>query len=92
MKVTYFSVFITVLALTSCANVSLAATCDVMQLSPCLSSITSGSLPSEICCARLKSQKTCLCQYMKNPFLQPYINSPNAQKVSIICGAPFPTC
>ncbi|KAI3441146.1 AAI domain-containing protein [Psidium guajava] len=71
---------------------SAAVTCDPMELSSCASAISSSSPPSAMCCAKLKEQKPCLCQYMKNPNLQKLINSPNSRKVAIQCGSPFPSC
>ncbi|KAF9619963.1 hypothetical protein IFM89_010579 [Coptis chinensis] len=76
----------------SFANLSMAATCDATQLSPCLGAITSGSPPSPACCTRLKSQRSCLCQYLKNPNLSRFVNTPNARRVGSRCGVPYPRC
>ncbi|KAH7516470.1 non-specific lipid-transfer protein 2 [Ziziphus jujuba] len=78
-----------------CGNhqVSMAAvTCNPLALSACASAITTSSPPSAQCCSKLKEQRPCLCQYVKDPNLQKVINSPNAKKVANICGSPFPTC
>ncbi|KAL8157495.1 non-specific lipid-transfer protein 2-like [Apium graveolens] len=69
-----------------------AVTCNAVELSPCANAITSATTtPTPICCSKLKEQTPCLCNYMKNPFLQKFINSPNARKVADTCGTPFPT-
>ncbi|KAF9619962.1 hypothetical protein IFM89_010578 [Coptis chinensis] len=91
-KVSYFTIFFAFTILGSVVNVSMAATCDVTQLAPCLDAMTSSAAPSPTCCARLKSQRTCLCQYLKNPFLKQYVNGPNSRKVGTACGVLFPTC
>lgn len=66
--------------------------CNPLELSPCANAITSASSPTPICCSKLKEQRSCLCQYVKDPNLQKLINSPNARKVATTCGSPFPTC
>lgn len=73
-------------------EVGSAVTCNPLQLSPCAGAITSGGTPSAACCAKLKEQKPCLCQYMKNPNLQKFIKSPGAKKVSSACRIPYPKC
>ncbi|CAI0450723.1 unnamed protein product [Linum tenue] len=69
-----------------------AVTCSPVQLSSCVSAIRSATPPSKLCCAKIKEQRPCLCQYMKNPALKPYVNTPNARKVASTCGTPFPKC
>ncbi|XP_022775543.1 non-specific lipid-transfer protein 2-like [Durio zibethinus] len=82
-----------VLVLIGKAQVSMAAvTCNALQLSPCASAITSSTPPSPLCCSKLKEQRPCLCNYVKDPNLQKLVNSPNARKVASICGSPFPNC
>lgn len=81
---------LTVLA--SETEVSMAVTCNALQLSACASAITSSSPPSSLCCSKLKEQRPCLCQYLKDPNLHKLVNSPNARKVANICGSPFPSC
>ncbi|KAK9106234.1 hypothetical protein Scep_023078 [Stephania cephalantha] len=74
-------------------RVTMAATsCDATQLTPCLGAITSNSPPSVLCCSRLRSQRPCLCNYLRNPFLGRYVNSPNARKVATTCKVPYPSC
>ncbi|XP_009777694.1 non-specific lipid-transfer protein 2-like [Nicotiana sylvestris] len=69
-----------------------AVTCSVVELSPCAGAISSPQPPSSACCAKLKEQKPCLCGYLKNPNLRPYVNSPNAKRVAKSCGVPTPSC
>ncbi|KAG5532341.1 hypothetical protein RHGRI_026840 [Rhododendron griersonianum] len=71
---------------------SMAATCNPMELSPCAIAIISAKPPTAACCSKLKDQRPCLCQYLKDPKLQKFINSPNANKVATTCGSPFPRC
>ncbi|KAF3646541.1 Non-specific lipid-transfer protein 2 [Capsicum baccatum] len=86
------AVFIVLVLLLAEAHVSLAVTCSAIQLSPCLSAITSNSAPSSLCCSRIREQKPCLCNYLKNPMLRNYVNSPGAKKVARTCGSPYPKC
>ncbi|XAR63932.1 hypothetical protein NMG60_11024095 [Bertholletia excelsa] len=74
------------------AEVSMAVTCNPSELAPCASAITTSSPPSKACCTKLQQQKPCLCQYLKNPSLKPYVNSPNAKKVASACGVSLPKC
>ncbi|KAK9065269.1 hypothetical protein SSX86_016652 [Deinandra increscens subsp. villosa] len=74
------------------SQVSVAVTCQVTQLAPCAAAISSSSAPSKQCCAKIKEQRPCLCQYMKNPNLKMYVSSPNAKKVASTCGIPIPKC
>ncbi|CAN4098280.1 unnamed protein product [Withania somnifera] len=85
-------VTVLVLLLLAEAHISLAATCNPVQLSPCLGAISSSSPPTKLCCSRIKQQKPCLCQYLKNPNLKKYVNSPGAKKVARSCGVPYPRC
>ncbi|KAF7136174.1 hypothetical protein RHSIM_Rhsim08G0083800 [Rhododendron simsii] len=69
-----------------------AATCNAVELSPCLAAITMGAPPSQACCDKLKEQEPCLCGYIKDPNLGRFVNSPNAIKVQKSCGIPAPKC
>ncbi|PKI56761.1 hypothetical protein CRG98_022822 [Punica granatum] len=69
-----------------------AVTCSPLELSPCLGAITSSSPPSGQCCSKLREQRPCLCGYLRNPSLRSYVNSPNARRVAVTCGVPFPQC
>ncbi|KAL2897213.1 putative non-specific lipid-transfer protein AKCS9 [Bienertia sinuspersici] len=81
-----------VLLLTDAAKVANAVSCSPAQLSPCADAITSASPPTPACCSKIKEQKPCLCQYMNNPYLKKFVNTPNAFKVAKSCGTPFPKC
>ncbi|KAG2709410.1 hypothetical protein I3760_05G237500 [Carya illinoinensis] len=81
-----------VLLLSGMTRVSIAITCDPLELSACAGAITSSTAPSATCCNKLKEQRSCLCQYVKDPNLQKLVNSPNARNVGDICGTPFPRC
>nr|ACM78621.1 non-specific lipid-transfer protein type 2 [Tamarix hispida] len=92
MKASYAAVFAVVMLLLSQTQVSTAVTCSPAQLSPCVGAITSSSPPSGLCCSKVRQQKPCLCQYMKNPYLRKFVNTPNAKKVASQCRTPFPRC
>nr|XP_009804140.1 PREDICTED: non-specific lipid-transfer protein 2-like [Nicotiana sylvestris] len=84
--------FIVLALLLAESHISVAVTCSAIQLSPCLGAITSKSPPSILCCSKIREQKPCLCQYLKNPNLRNYVNSPGAKKVARTCGVPYPKC
>ncbi|EOY00067.1 PREDICTED: non-specific lipid-transfer protein 2 [Theobroma cacao] len=95
MKMSYANVAavcVVLVLLLGKAQVSMGVTCNALQLSPCASAITSSTPPSPLCCSKLKEQRPCLCNYVKDPNLQKLVNSPNARKVASICGSPFPNC
>ncbi|KAE8022061.1 hypothetical protein FH972_007895 [Carpinus fangiana] len=69
-----------------------AVTCNPLELSSCLSAITSSAQPSTTCCGKLREQKPCLCGYIKNPNLKQYVGSPGAKKVASTCGVSIPRC
>ncbi|KAE8662085.1 Non-specific lipid-transfer protein 2 [Hibiscus syriacus] len=96
MKTPYTAVLaaaaVVVLLLLTEAELSTAVTCNPTQLSPCVGAITSSSPPSKLCCSKIKEQKPCLCQYLRNPNLKKFVNTPNARKVASTCGTPFPKC
>nr|WOE53365.1 non-specific lipid-transfer protein type 2 [Citrullus colocynthis] len=73
-------------------EISMAVKCSPLQLSSCVSAITSAVPPSKLCCSKIKEQKPCLCNYMQNPTLKKFVASPNARKVANTCGTPFPKC
>ncbi|KAG6581748.1 hypothetical protein SDJN03_21750, partial [Cucurbita argyrosperma subsp. sororia] len=79
-------------ALLSGARVAEAVNCSPMELSSCAGAITSSSTPSSTCCNKLREQKPCLCGYIRNPALRPYVQSPGARNVAAKCGVPFPSC
>ncbi|KAL8229571.1 hypothetical protein R6Q57_014471 [Mikania cordata] len=81
-----------VLLVLATSHVSMAVTCNVIQLAPCAAAFSSTSPPSKACCAKLKEQKPCLCKYIKNPSLRNYVNSPKAKKVAKVCMVAIPKC
>ncbi|WOL12494.1 non-specific lipid-transfer protein 2-like [Canna indica] len=67
------------------------ATCNPMELTPCAGAFMSSSTPpSGECCAKLKSQSSCFCQYKKDPTLGKYFGG--GQRVIKACGIASPTC
>ncbi|MCL7033179.1 hypothetical protein MKW94_029769 [Papaver nudicaule] len=90
--VTFAAVALFAMMLMSNMSVSMAANCQATELSPCLSAITSSAPPTPLCCTKLKQQEPCLCQYVKNPSLGQYVNSPNARKMAQTCHVAIPKC
>ncbi|PON86976.1 Bifunctional inhibitor/plant lipid transfer protein/seed storage helical domain containing protein [Trema orientale] len=66
--------------------------CSTLELGACADAMMSNSPPTALCCSKLKEQTPCLCQYIKDPSLEQFVNSPNAKKVFSTCGVQFPTC
>ncbi|KAL1804090.1 hypothetical protein ACET3Z_032737 [Daucus carota] len=59
------------------------AACNALALSSCLPAVQNPSqAPSATCCNNLRSQQSCLCGYLKNPFLRGYVNSPGSKRVA----------
>jgi hypothetical protein len=85
-----------VLALALCgllpAGTAAAAACDASALSPCMGAIMLGGAVTPGCCARMRAQQPCLCQYARDPSYRGYVNSPRAQGVVRACGLPRPKC
>ncbi|PON38950.1 Bifunctional inhibitor/plant lipid transfer protein/seed storage helical domain containing protein [Parasponia andersonii] len=93
MKAAYIIALCTLLViLLAKPQVSMAVTCSPAQLSVCVSAITGSTPPSQQCCSKIKEQKPCLCQYLRNPNLKKFVDSPNARKVASTCKTPFPKC
>ncbi|PKI48335.1 non-specific lipid-transfer protein 2-like [Punica granatum] len=92
MKAAYIVVFLLVLLAAEQAEIAEGVTCKPTELSSCVSAITSSTPPSKLCCSKIREQKPCLCQYLKNPKLKKFVNTPNARKVAQTCGTPFPRC
>ncbi|KAG7547924.1 Bifunctional inhibitor/plant lipid transfer protein/seed storage helical domain [Arabidopsis suecica] len=66
------------------------ATCVVADLQICKSEVTTGNPRSKECCEKLKEQQSCLCAYLKDPLVVPYITV--AKIILASCGIPFPSC
>ncbi|KAJ8769831.1 hypothetical protein K2173_008239 [Erythroxylum novogranatense] len=92
MKIPYVAFCVVMVLLLGKTQESVAVTCNPMELSPCANAMTSSNPPTPACCTKLKQQRPCLCNYLKNPNLQRLVNSPNARKVANTCGSPFPNC
>uniref|UniRef100_A0A803LAZ5 Bifunctional inhibitor/plant lipid transfer protein/seed storage helical domain-containing protein n=1 Tax=Chenopodium quinoa TaxID=63459 RepID=A0A803LAZ5_CHEQI len=74
--------------------VEIAKACNPLELTPCLSAIQIGSLPSPTspCCVALKKQtKECLCSFFTNSETSKYLCSPTAQGIPQVCGIAFPS-
>ncbi|KAK8477355.1 hypothetical protein V6N13_102706 [Hibiscus sabdariffa] len=69
-----------------------AVTCDPTQLGSCMSAFISAANPTDTCCSKLHEQQPCLCGYINNPTLKPYVDSPNAKRVASYCNVPSPHC
>nr|GLL39281.1 non-specific lipid-transfer protein 2-like [Ipomoea trifida]GMD49984.1 non-specific lipid-transfer protein 2-like [Ipomoea batatas]GMD51982.1 non-specific lipid-transfer protein 2-like [Ipomoea batatas] len=68
------------------------AVCSLTELEVCLPAMLFGQSPSRECCNKLNEQTPCFCEYMRNPSLRPYVDSPNATKIAAACGVAIPTC
>lgn len=68
-----------------------AASCNPASLSPCGRALFGGAVTPG-CCAQLKAQQPCLCQYARNPAYSSYVNGPVAQSVTKACGLPKMKC
>ncbi|XP_058091429.1 non-specific lipid-transfer protein 2-like [Magnolia sinica] len=74
------------------APITMSVTCNAANLSSCASAMLTGSQPSATCCNKLREQRPCLCQYLKDPNLQKFIKPENARKVATTCNVPYPNC
>ncbi|XP_047321139.1 non-specific lipid-transfer protein 2-like [Impatiens glandulifera] len=95
-SILFIAVVVVVVALTGESAEAVTCnpvTCNPMKLNPCLGAISSPTVtPTKECCTNLIKQKSCLCCYMKNPAYKHYVDSPNARRVSVICGIFSPMC
>lgn len=66
--------------------------CFIGALFPCFPTMIAGGTPIKTCCDILLAQKSCLCVYIQDPFLAPFVTTPNAGKVVTDCKVPLPTC
>ncbi|URD88691.1 hypothetical protein MUK42_27248 [Musa troglodytarum] len=90
-SILFLFLFLTALLLRR-APTAVSVTCNPSELSSCAGAILTSAPPTAACCAKLKEQRPCLCEYRKNPNLKGYINSDNSKKVSKSCGVPIPSC
>ncbi|WMV18173.1 hypothetical protein MTR67_011558 [Solanum verrucosum] len=67
--------------------------CDIAELQPCTDAIIKSQPPSPACCTKLIEQLPCICGYIEDPKLKPYIKfTPQAKKVFETCGVHLPKC
>ncbi|XP_040376022.1 non-specific lipid-transfer protein 2-like [Oryza brachyantha] len=72
-----------------------AASCDLMQLSPCVSAFAGEAqgAPSSACCSKLKAQgSSCLCLYKDDPKVRRIVSSSRTKRVFNACKVPAPNC
>ncbi|KAL6847546.1 hypothetical protein ACP4OV_022572 [Aristida adscensionis] len=81
-----------VVVVVAAAGGAAAATCNAGQLVACAPAITAGSAPTAACCANLRAQQGCFCEYAKNPTYGRYVSSPNARRAVASCGISLPRC
>lgn len=92
MKKGVAALFVMVVMAVALVHDTAAVTCNPLELISCSGAIKSGQNPSAECCAKLKEQQPCFCQYVRNPLFKPYVDSPNAKKIVAACGIQPPTC
>lgn len=67
--------------------------CDTSGLGSCVPAFSNPSLPLSVdCCGALKAQQPCLCDYLKNPALRTYLNSPQLIRLRAACSITPPSC
>ncbi|CAA7397674.1 unnamed protein product [Spirodela intermedia] len=66
--------------------------CHPLHLLPCFGAIFYARPPSSQCCAKLREQQPCFCQYKRDPLLASYANSRNGRRVATTCGVPDARC
>ncbi|CAA6661309.1 unnamed protein product [Spirodela intermedia] len=66
--------------------------CHPLHLLPCFGAIFYSRPPSSKCCAQLREQQPCFCQYKRDPILMSYANSRNGRRVASTCGVPNTRC
>ncbi|KAF6145896.1 hypothetical protein GIB67_028891 [Kingdonia uniflora] len=91
-KSSYIAVFAVFALLLVGPEITNAVTCSALQLAPCLNAFISSNPPTTVCCDKLREQRPCLCQYLRDPNLKGYVNGPNAKKVASKCGVSTPNC
>ncbi|KAL6906540.1 hypothetical protein ACP4OV_004141 [Aristida adscensionis] len=85
-------VAVALVVLAAAAGGASAQQCNAGQLAVCAPAIVAGTAPTAVCCANLRAQSGCFCQYAQNPAYGGYINSPNARRTLASCGIAVPTC
>ncbi|KAK8518902.1 hypothetical protein V6N12_012141 [Hibiscus sabdariffa] len=92
MRSVFFVVFCAVVLFSGETRTAEAVTCNPTELSPCLPAFVLPVHPTAVCCRKLKKQQPCLCEYMKDPRLKPYLESPKAKGVASYCKITWPQC
>ncbi|GKC36238.1 non-specific lipid-transfer protein 2-like protein [Tanacetum coccineum] len=69
-----------------------AANCNYMDLMVCADAISSPRPPSTGCCSKVKEQRSCFCEYLRNPTLRQYVTPQVAQRVAGQCHVALPNC
>ncbi|KAF6137316.1 hypothetical protein GIB67_036353 [Kingdonia uniflora] len=86
------ALLVTLLVLANEVWVSTAVNCVIQDLIPCLNAVTTPAPPSALCCSKLIVQRSCFCQYLKNPLFKSYLNLSNVQKINSKCSLTPPNC
>jgi hypothetical protein len=68
-----------------CAVLLAASSCNPSALSACAPALF-GRAVTLGCCASLRAQQPCLCQYKRDPANRAYVNGPAAQRFTRACG------
>ncbi|KAJ1294920.1 hypothetical protein BS78_01G183200 [Paspalum vaginatum] len=66
--------------------------CNVEDLEVCAPAFIAGANPTEECCANLRMQEPCYCQYAYDPVYGQYVNRPAVHVTIIDCHIAVPTC
>ncbi|OQU77036.1 hypothetical protein SORBI_3010G256100 [Sorghum bicolor] len=82
---------VVLLAATAVDDAAAAASCNPSALSACSGALFGGAV-TQGCCASLRAQQPCLCQYKRDPAYRGYVNGPVAQSVTRACGLPMMKC
>ncbi|PWA71907.1 lipid-transfer protein [Artemisia annua] len=70
-----------------------AANCNYMDLMVCSGAISSPPQPpSAACCSKVKEQRSCFCEYLRNPTLRQFVTPEDAQRVAGQCHVGLPNC
>ncbi|AQK81053.1 putative non-specific lipid-transfer protein AKCS9 [Zea mays] len=73
------------LAATADDAAAAASSCNPSALSACAPALF-GRAVTLGCCASLRAQQPCLCQYKRDPANRAYVNGPAAQRFTRACG------
>ncbi|TVU32170.1 hypothetical protein EJB05_23891, partial [Eragrostis curvula] len=60
--------------------------CHPKLLSVCLPALIHGVAPTPGCCANLRAQQDCFCQYKRDPTFRSYLTGVNGQHTLKSCG------